>query len=281
MDMTAVFKNDIAQLYGKNFYFSRRFAKGDFNVIKPHSHAHYELYYLTRGSRKYFKKNKIYTLNEGDVVLIEPNTIHYTADCGAETHERMLINFTEEYVAEEVKPKLAAMCERTLISLTDEGVKKAEAIFARIAEEYKTEDKYSRFLEKGLLAELLVTVLRTGAPHTAKRAEGNEEGAVSGLLEYLDENLSREITLDDAAAFAGFSKSYFAKIFKENTGFTFGEYIRIQRLQKARYLLEKTRDSITDVAYECGFQSSGYFSTVFGNHFGITPLDYRRNKYEK
>lgn len=276
MDASSVFKNDIAELYGKDFYYSRRFAKGDFNVIKPHSHAHYEIYYLTAGARRYFINNKIYTVTAGDVVIIEPNVIHYTAAAGADTHERVLLNFTESYIAEHAKPMLAHLCKTGCVSLQEKGIKKADGIFARIAEEYCTRDKYSAFLESGYLSELFAVLIRAGEEQAY--APADTEDAVSRLLEYVGENLSHAISLEEAASVAGFSKSHFSKLFREQTGFTFNSYLQIQRLQKARRLLEKTQDSITDIAYECGFMSSGYFATVFKNYFDISPLDYRHIK---
>lgn len=279
MEKSAVFRHDVAALYGKNFYYSRRRAEGDFNVIKPHAHEHYEIYYLTEGDRRYFIKNKIYMVNAGDVVLIKPHQLHYTAAAGAARHERILLNFTEEYVSPQIKPHLMGLCERECISIPSDKRRQTEEIFAKMADEYQNGDKYARFAQSALLTELLITILRTGTEFGAEgAATGNAENAIAGLLEYLGEHLAREISLEEAAAVAGFSKSHFSKLFKEMTGFTFGNYLQLQRLLKARRLLEKTRDSVTDIAYECGFMNSGYFSTVFKHYFGMTPLHYRKNK---
>lgn len=278
MNIQSIFKNDISELCGKDFYYSRRFAKGDFNVIKPHSHEHYELYYLTRGSRRYFIKNKIYTVNAGDVILIKPNIVHYTAAASADRHERILLNFTEEYIPPQIKQQTSRLFDMNCITIPEDKRFETETVFKKIANEYKNGDKYSRFMESELLSELLVIFLRTGSEHTAgvSSSSGNEN-TIDKLLEYLNENLSRQITLDDAAAVAGFSKSHFSKIFKEFTGFTFNNYLQLHRLLLARRLLEKTHDSVTEIAYECGFMNSGYFSTVFRNYFDMTPLDYRKN----
>lgn len=281
MNMPTVFQKDISELSGRNFYYSRRFAKGDFNVIKPHSHEHYELYYLTEGSRRYFIKNKIYTVNTGDVILIKPNVIHYTAAAADDKHERILLNFTEDYIPPQIKQRTNRLFDMTCISLPESKRSAAEEIFAKIAAEYDHSDKYSDFMESELLAELLVTFFRTGTEHSSDfSASSQNESTIDRLLEYLNVNLSQKITLDEAAAVAGFSKSHFSKIFKELTGFTFNNYLNLHRLLTARRLLEKTRDSVTDIAYECGFADSGYFSTVFRNHFDMSPLEYRKKCFD-
>lgn len=275
--MPTEFEKDTSELLGKDFYYSRRFAEGSFNVIKPHMHEYYELYYLTRGSRTYFIKNRIYTVGEGDIVLIKPNTIHYTASSRSLSHERILLNFAEKYISKDLKPYIGGLCEEGCITIPEGRRKYAENIFERLREEYESRDRYSELMEGKLLSELLITVLRAGTEYcTAYSVEENAESAVSGLLKYISENLSSEISLSDAAAYAGFSKSHFSKLFKEMTGFTFGEYLKLQRLLKAKRLLEKTSVSVTEVAYECGFENSGYFSTVFKAYFGMTPLGCRK-----
>lgn len=277
MDMSMVFKNDIKELYGKDFYYSRRFAKGNFNVIKPHTHRHYEIYYLTEGSRRYFQKNRFFVLRKGDFVIISPDTLHYTASSSSDNHERILLNFTEEYVPTEIKAFTDALCGKVCVSIPEEKREMIEEIFSRIAAEYGRADKYSDFVKKALLSELLINVLRIEAG-TENVIESSEESGIDGLLEYINVNLSNDITLEDAAVYAGFSKSHFSKKFKEMTGFTFGNYLHLQRLLKACRLLEKTQESVSAIADECGFMSSGYFSTVFKNHFSMSPLEYRKSK---
>lgn len=274
--MTTVFKNDTEELNGKDFYYSRRFARGAFNVIKPHSHMHYEIYFLTGGNRKYFIQNKIYTVNTGDIILIAPNVIHYTSQASSDTHERILLNFTEEYVSPQIKDKLSQLCALTCLTLSEEGRRELGEIYARIASEYSITDKYSALMQRELLTELLITILRTGEQRESPSPSASAAKAdLDRVFDYIAEELSHRITLDSAAARAGFSKSHFAKLFKESTGFTFNSYLQLQRLQRAKYLLEKTNNGISEIAYECGFMSSGYFATVFKNYFGLSPHSYR------
>lgn len=279
MDMSTVFKNDIKELYGKNFYYSRRFAKGDFNVIKPHTHQHYEIYCLTEGSRRFFVKNRFYLLTAGDFLIVKPNTMHYTTSYNSDRHERILLNFTEEYLTADMRPVADTLCAQTCVSLSDS--EKTEEIFSRIAEEYRKNDRFSRAAMTGLLTELMIYVIRNNAGKEINPAASEREKDIDKLLEYIAENLASDISLDAAAEIAGFSKSHFSKIFKETTGFTFGNYLHMQRLLKSRRLLEKTRSSVTEIAYECGFANSGYFSTVFKNYFSMSPLDYRRSSFSE
>lgn len=61
---------------------------------------------------------------------------------------------------------------------------------------------------------------------------------------------------------------------KELTGISTAEFIRNIRMQRAAELIEEGKINITQIAYDCGFNSQSHFSTVFRKHFGITPSQY-------
>ena len=75
------------------------------------------------------------------------------------------------------------------------------------------------------------------------------------------------------------SPSYFLHLFKEKSGYTHWLFDKCQAA-KAKELLIKTENSITDIAYEAGFSNFNYFSSVFKNIEGITPSEYKK-KYAK
>ena len=80
------------------------------------------------------------------------------------------------------------------------------------------------------------------------------------------------------AEFVGMSSTYFSKKFKEVTGFGFKEYILNIRMKKACLLLLETKLSVTEIAYETGFNDSNYFGDVFKRIKGVSPLKYRKNR---
>lgn len=73
----------------------------------------------------------------------------------------------------------------------------------------------------------------------------------------------------------GFSQSHFSRLFKQNTGEVFSRYLAKVRLEHAIVLLSNTDKSIDEIAYECGFNSTSYFSYAFKKEFLVSPLKYR------
>lgn len=267
-----IFTGDMTELHGKNFYYSKRRAMGEFNVIKPHMHTHYELYYLTDGSRRYFVKNRIFTVQEGDFILIRPNTVHYTANVGKNGHERILLNFTGDYIDPRIKDAVERLFELNCISVCDSRKNCIMQLFEEIAEEYAIDDAYSEVRRAALLNELFISLLRS----RKIQPSATGERSIDAVLDFVETHLAEEITVDTAARVAGLSRSHFSRIFPKLTGFTFADYLKLQRLECARQLLEKTDESITAVAFSCGFAGSSYFATVFRNCFGVSPLEYRK-----
>ena len=81
--------------------------------------------------------------------------------------------------------------------------------------------------------------------------------------------------LSSIAAGVGFSSDHFNKVFREYTGFNINEYIRFVRLHHAALILRTTKKSITDVAYDCGYETPESFSRAFRKMYGNSPRKYR------
>ena len=100
------------------------------------------------------------------------------------------------------------------------------------------------------------------------------------LVSFFDiyENYDKKLSLEDMSDKFHISRSYLSKKFKAVTGFGFKEYIVNVRIKNACRLLLETNKSITDIAFECGFNDSNYFGDAFRHVKGVSPNKYRKNK---
>ena len=94
---------------------------------------------------------------------------------------------------------------------------------------------------------------------------------------YIRAHLAEDLSLERVCAAVFLSKSYLCQIFKSMLGCTFGEYVKQQRILRARTLLASTGQSIEEIAAACGFASPTYFATVFKSAVGMTPSAFRRS----
>ena len=88
--------------------------------------------------------------------------------------------------------------------------------------------------------------------------------------------LTSEIRLTEAAADCSLSASHLSRLFHQTTGLTFQEYVRRFRLEHAAGLLKETDLTVTEIAFESGFQSISQFHRSFKAVYGKKPLEYRK-----
>lgn len=95
-------------------------------------------------------------------------------------------------------------------------------------------------------------------------------------IDYIESHLDSQIRLEDAAAAAGFSKYYFHRIFKQETGLSLYKYIRKRRLAQAASLLFNSRIPVLDIAVGLCFESQEAFTRAFKKRYGLPPGQYRK-----
>jgi AraC family transcriptional regulator len=98
-------------------------------------------------------------------------------------------------------------------------------------------------------------------------------------MNFISQNLGRDLSLDEIAERVSFSKYHFHRIFKAVVGETIAGFTRRLRLElAANHLIAKPSADITNIAMDCGFSSSQNFAKAFHQHFGMTPTKYRKSK---
>lgn len=100
---------------------------------------------------------------------------------------------------------------------------------------------------------------------------------IKSIVDYIDNNLSKKISLDILSKVVNMNESYLSRIFKDSVGMTISDYIKIKRLEYAKELLKQNDMRIKDVAISIGIQDQLYFSRLFTKYFNITPSEYRDN----
>ena len=99
--------------------------------------------------------------------------------------------------------------------------------------------------------------------------------AIFKAIHYMSDNFTEKITLEDVAAEIFLSSAYFSKIFKEQTGFNFSQYLNKLRIEKGKSLLRNSRIPLVDIAGMVGYEDQSYFSKVFKKITGNSPGKYR------
>jgi AraC-like DNA-binding protein len=101
------------------------------------------------------------------------------------------------------------------------------------------------------------------------------EAAVERVIRAMRENLGEQITMDDMARTAMFSKFHFSRIFLRVTGISPGRFLSALRLQEAKRLLLTNSMAVADISHLVGYNSIGTFSSRFRASVGVSPSEYR------
>jgi len=123
---------------------------------------------------------------------------------------------------------------------------------------------------------VLYTNFRDEGQIPANYLNNEKSKSISYVLTYINDNLYRQIRLEEVAEQEYMSPQYFSKYFKRKTGYGFLEYLNSLRLEKAVRSLIYTDDSIVKIALDHGFANSKSFNAAFKKKFQDTPGNFRK-----
>lgn len=241
--------------------------KKDIGVV--HTHFTYEVFFVTEGDLRLISENGE-AVFEGSAVIIPPRIGHYSLP----SHERsycLLLSFEKENTELEkvIRDKIST------VPLSEDAV-----FYIRRAAEKLDEGTADSERDAELLITLLFNyIVRSLIPDI--RGESLRQGcqrhinAIEGLI---NERLKIGVSLDEIASGVYLSKRQVSRIIAKEYGCGLPELINGKRLKAAKILLKTTSLSISKIAEEVGINSEGYFYTLFKAKYGITPMQYRKQR---
>ncbi len=248
-----------------------------FNMLEPHFHDEYELYYLMSGTRLFFIENRVYPMVTGCLTFVDGEHMHRAFSKSDMPHTRFIVCIRKNVLKQENSKLTEPFIKGGCIALSSKEQIQIELIIRQIIEECS----HSRTMQHEYIAllvhQLLIYTFRRY--HTPAHSIEYGGADIIKLLRYIDENYTRRITLGELCDYLNISISHLTRLFKTSTGYTIIEYINNMRIRKASGLLLHTDIPVSEIALETGFSSFSYFGKLFRACYGISPLRYRsRNR---
>ncbi|BCJ93958.1 hypothetical protein acsn021_15270 [Anaerocolumna cellulosilytica] len=257
------------------------------NHIMPYSHFHssYEAYYLLEGERQFFIKDRTIVIKAGDLIIIQPDVLHKTANGNYPEHEKIILNFKEEFIpafrGDLFKKLYSAFDEDYLvIHFTLQYKIQVEDMLQRIVQEAREKKGAYEIYIQSLVLQLLILSSRYLEEHIMEPLEylNPMHERISEIVRYINKHYKKELSLPYLADKFFVSPYYLSHAFKEVTGFTFVEYVNSVRIKEAKKLLEETNLKVYFIAAKVGYGSITHFGRVFKEITGHAPLYYRKKK---
>ena len=249
------------------------------SLLAPlHYHNEFELLIAVKNAVTVQIEEQVYPLLEGEGIFINSSLLHMITSKEEEEHEfiavvfdyTMLCHETDVIFSKYIRPLMNQILSQP-IYLTREM---CETVRLICAEYEQAEYGYELIIKERLffiLYELIKKISPADSPVQSSRSD-----VIKNVIDYIQENYSQPVSLQDIADHVHLSREYLCRIFRSMSDITPITYLNQYRIQKSALLLLTTDRSVSDIAFSCGFHSSSYFNKVFLRDMGCTPKEYKK-----
>ena len=266
-------KNQIAIQYNENF------DRYDFNDRYRNTD---EIIYVVEGEAEININLRTYPVRAGDIIFIGSLESHrVTIRQYPYKRYSVLLKARQLRLLNE-QPVLASIFKSRpevfsqVLSLDEGSRDEVNMIFRRMAKEYEADDMFCKEAIESSLDQLFILLYRRYKDVFPLYPVEPQRSDIVEIQRYIEENFTENLNLTDVSRLFCRDIFYVSHMFKKITGFTFREYLILLRLAKARELLYTTRDDITAVGVNSGFNSINHFIRIFKKYEGMTPNQYRK-----
>ncbi|MDR3139511.1 MAG: AraC family transcriptional regulator [Treponema sp.] len=254
----------------------------------PHWHGCMEIMCIVKGAVTVIIGGESYKARKDDIVTLSPGIIHSFHDPSGDALVHVFL-FGYEMLSEDASDIYNRMLRETFykkqIFNAEDGelYRRSRKLFEEILDEYRRGETGFKMVIRAKLmeAEVLyfrsIIISRSGTSLDEQKPKNI--GRLERVFEYIHGNFNiPELSVQHAAEAAGVSVNYFVRFFRRQSGQHFHDYLARLRLSYAKRELLSSDRPVTDIAYDCGFNSIQTFNRLFKVHTGLTPLAFRNNK---
>ena len=230
---------------------------------------------VERTERRIDGQHRLENQSIGDVALIPVQTPHWTVD--AQDSESILLTLTPELVTSSV----VDVMNPDHLELMPTFAQPDPLIYGMslaLRSELSSVGEGNRLYLDAIAHLLCVHLVRhysTQLPRVRDYQGGLSRFVLEQVIEYIQANLERDISVAELANLAQMSPYYFSRLFKQSMNMAPHQYLIQCRLEEVRRLLRTTDLPIAEIAERTGFSSHSHLTTQFKKQFSVTPRTYR------
>lgn len=245
-----------------------------------HWHTNLELIWVKTGELTLTLDNRALSLQKGEIAIVNSEVVHGAAPKNC-VYECIVFNlaflktgnlacdaFLDDLLSHNAYLHEKPTDETTLALIRSLFL---EISLNQVGTEFKVLGLFHSFLGEMQQKNQFTAYLPPTNGHDEKKVV-----KLKTVLKYIRENFAKDITLEDMSAVAGFSSKYFCKFFKDMTGTTPINYLLTYRIERAARKLLGSDLSVTQIAFDCGFNDLSYFIKTFKAFKHTSPKEYRK-----
>jgi AraC-like DNA-binding protein/quercetin dioxygenase-like cupin family protein len=257
-------------------YWVARFDYRPDEDLRPHQHPFYQLLSVIGGEATGHLDEMEFPLRRGSVMLARPGQTHGLHSSQADPLRTLDTKFAVR------DPELRSELDRIARPLCDES-DVVRSLMEELREEGERGGRWRRICCDSLLARIAVILIRmdhdtSPEPVGDPLSRSVESQSIQQAIRYIEDHYMEEISTDDIAAVAGFSRQHLAKKFQEECAVSPHEYLLHYRIHRAKELLRHTHRPIKAITGDVGFRSIHHFTRAFHSVAGIPPGRWREEE---
>lgn len=273
----------------KDIICEHKLARIDISSIRTlHNHDGYEIVLFLRGDASIIVESVEKKLERGDMVFISPFSFHglnlnFT---DIDKYERIVLNIRYNYLQELCDDETdLTVCfhqispgRPNIIHLSEDALQQFVSIGDRLEKSINTKQYCQKLLSRALLSEFMVLACQYMKLSVAANYESIMPAIISNVVEYIEQNISGNISVSSIANHLHYNPDYLSRAFKNTTGLSLKHYINAKKCSLAQQYLHQGY-SPYDVCFMIGFNNYSSFSRLFSEIIGCSPKQYQM-KYQ-
>lgn len=240
---------------------------GDIISTKPRKTALYEIEYVLNNGGTSYIDDKATPIKKGNIIFAKPGQLRHT-DL---PYKCLYIHTSVEDDA------LRSLLNSVPNFFTPVNFDVFEAVFYALIAQIKFPDRRNSIDTSIKFLEILSLMIKASKNAEYEPPIINENmKIIHNAIEFIDNNYTQNISLDDIASHVHLSKIYFHNFFLKTTGQTPHGYLISRRIDNVKFLLTMTDKSFSEIASDSGFSSQAYMTYVFKKKMSCTPMQYKK-----
>lgn len=234
----------------------------------------WSMHFILEGKYRFLRGDSMYETQPGDIILIKPGT-HYeywqADDNELNKHIWILFQPRPHWNLWINGENIDKQTLRLPIN-SEECISHIRALFLELLEISNTSSQYKNEFLYNHLERILIQA-------QDYQSQGSScDNRIKKACEYIQHNLARKFSVDDVAKACNLSASWLAHLFKDQMGVSLKHWHSEIRLQEAKKYLSTTKQPISAIAKQLGYEDPALFTKTFKKHLGCNPTDYRQKQ---
>jgi len=237
-----------------------------------HIHEEFAIGVISQGEMNGFIDGTTKSINKKSIMTINPDTAHSNNAYNQNMYSQSAVNVHPSFLSTLLKENFGSKQVYFKTGLLDNESLSNEFISLM---SFFENNELTIIDYECRLVEVINKILLANTCVQEQKSLSKHDMAINKAKEFMQDNISMNITLDDIAKELDLSKFHFLRLFKKQTHFSPHVYLMLVRLERAKSLLQEGK-SIVDTTYTCGFADQSHLNKHFNAYVGLTPKTYQK-----